>query len=100
MDTPENVLAQIIGTLGDVKPYVADCVKQAGGRISAFQASITLTGDPDLGTLIDAGALTSKHGSTLPTELDDCVRGVMQTLVLPPMRLEDEFRVNFMFAFD
>jgi hypothetical protein len=59
-----------------------------------------LTGDPDVGTLIDASALASLQGQPLSSQLDDCVRDVMQTLELPPMAVGEAFKVNYEFTFD
>jgi hypothetical protein len=100
MDSPENVLAQMQNTLKQVKAYVSECVEQAGTKVSGFRADLSLTGDPDIGTLIDAKALTSTDGRPLPPQFDDCVRGVMQALELPPMGVGDEFKVNYEFQFD
>lgn len=100
MDSPEHVLAQMQAALKQVKAYVADCVKQAGTQIRGFKADLSLTGDPDIGTLIDASALTSSDGGPLPAQLDDCVRGVLQTLELPAMAVGDAFKVNYEFLFD
>lgn len=100
MDSPDDVLEQMQEALKQVKDHVAECVKQAGPEVREFKANLSLTGDPDIGTLIDASALTTMDGKPLSARLDDCVRDVMQTLALPPMRLQDEFKVSYQFQFE
>jgi hypothetical protein len=100
MDSPQHVLEQMQGALAQVKGFVADCVKQSATHISGFKANLALTGDPDIGTLIDASRLTTADGSPVPAAFDACVRDVMQTLELPPMALGDSFAVNYEFQFD
>jgi hypothetical protein len=101
MGSPAQVLTQMQSALKQVKSFVAECVKQAGStEIHGFKADLSLTGDPDIGTLIDASALMTPDGKPLPAQFDDCVRGVMQSLELPPMAVGDEFKVNYEFIFD
>jgi hypothetical protein len=100
MDNPEHVVSQMQSVFKQVKGYVAECVKQSGAEIKGFKAELSLTGDPDIGTLIDASALTGADGQSLPAQFDDCVRSIMQSLELPPMAVGDEFKVNYEFLFD
>jgi hypothetical protein len=100
MDSAEHVLAQIQDALKEVKGYLVDCVAHSGGEVGGFQAALSLTGDPDVGTLIDASALSSRDGTALPPQLDDCVRGVMQGLELPAMSVGDAYKVTYDFQFE
>jgi hypothetical protein len=63
-------------------------------------AHLTLTGDPDVGTLIDANQLVDTTGKPLPKDFDDCLRNTFQTLELPPIGNGQVFRVNYPFEFD
>jgi hypothetical protein len=55
---------------------------------SAWGGTRSLVGDPDVGTLIDASALSGTDGTALPPQFDDCVRGVMQGLELRDQQLQ------------
>ena len=99
MDNPEHALAQMQDALQQVKGFVVECVSQSGAKIGGFTADLRLTGDPDVGTLIDASALTSTDGTALPAKFDDCVRDIMQQLELPPIATGDGFNVNYEFQF-
>jgi RNA polymerase sigma-70 factor (ECF subfamily) len=100
MDSPEHVLAQMMASLKEVRAYVSECVSHAETGTRGFNAALTLTGDPDIGTMIDASALSSLDGRPLPAPLDDCVREVLQALALPPMAIDDAFKVTYEFTFD
>jgi hypothetical protein len=100
MDSPQHVMAQMLDALEQVKGYVAECAMQSDARIAGFKAALSLTGDPDIGTLIDASGLDGIDDRPLPAQFDDCVRGIMQTLELPAMAVGDEFKVDYEFTFD
>ncbi len=100
MDSPEHVLAQMMASLQEVRGYVTGCVDRAGTGMRGFHAGLTLTGDADVGTLIESSELSSLDGQPLPAPLDDCVRDVLQSLALPPMALDDAFKVTYEFTFD
>lgn len=99
MDSADQVLAQMQNALEQVKAHVTTCVDLAGVAVPGFKADLALNGDPDIGTLIDAGALMTVDGKPLPAQFDDCVRGVMQSLELPVMAVGDEFKVSYEFLF-
>jgi hypothetical protein len=56
-----------------------------------------LSGDPDVGTLIDASALVGLDDGALPAAFDDCVRSRLQELELPPMHTGDQFKAKISF---
>ena len=62
-------------------------------------AELTLTGDPDVGTLIDAKELADKAGTKLPATFDDCLRTTFQSLALPPLKGGDIVTVHYPFVF-
>ena len=98
MATAQNVLHQLNGVSDDIKSYVTACAKYAPD-VKEFTTRIVLTGDPDVGTLVDAPtALQGNDGNPLPKQFDDCVRGQLQTLELPPMKTGDGFTVDFNIA--
>lgn len=98
MATAKQVLAQLQSVSDDIRAYVAECAKYAPD-LESFTAQITLTGDPDIGTLIDAPAPpVGSNGQQVPAAFDNCVRGQLQTLELPPMNTGDKFTVDFEIA--
>ena len=63
---------------------------------SSFTTEITLTGDPDIGTLIDAPTpIAGSNGQQVPDAFDRCIRGALQTLELPPMETGAKFTADF-----
>ena len=94
----------IRGAMREVIPYLADCYSEARGTtLSAdhleIRASFTLTGDPDIGTVIDAKQLVDDSKHALPTKLDDCLRATLQTLELPPLGDGDTIDVDYPLVF-
>ena len=95
MATPEQVLAEVQALNAEMKTDVEACAKYAPTAV-AFKTEISLVGDPDIGTLIDASTpLTSDDGTPLPKPFDDYIRAAFQTLELPPMKTGDEYKVAF-----
>lgn len=94
----------IRGAMREVLPYLADCYGDARATtLSAdhleVRAHFTLTGDPDIGTVIDANQLFDDDKQPLPTKLDDCIRGTLQTLELPPLGDGDTIEVDYPLSF-
>ncbi len=95
MATAQQVVEQLQGVADEVRGYVAECAKYAP-ELKSFTTQITLTGDPDIGTLIDApAAAKGSDGQPVPAAFDDCIRGQLQTLELPPMKTGDKFAVDY-----
>jgi hypothetical protein len=65
--------------------------------VKRFKADLTLSGDPDIGSLTDATGLVGPDGAPVPAQLDDCVRSQLQTLALPPIKSGDSFSVSYDF---
>lgn len=61
---------------------------------------MTLTGDPDVGTLIDAGELRDQNGKPLDPELDNCLRTTLGSLELPPLPSANPVHIQYSFRFD
>jgi hypothetical protein len=88
----------------EVLPFLADCYGEARATtLSAdhleIHAHLTLTGDPDIGTVIDAGQLFDDDDQALPTKLDDCIRSTLQSLELPPLGDGDTLDVTYPLVF-
>jgi len=95
MATAQQVLKQLQKVADDVRGYVAECAKYAP-ELKSFTTQITLTGDSDIGTLIDAPTpALGSNGQQVPSAFDNCIRGQLQTLELPPMKTGDKFTVDY-----
>ena len=95
MATPEQVIAEIQALSAGMKDDIEACAKYAPDAPS-FKTDISLVGDPDIGTLIDAATpLVADDGTPLPKAFDECIRDVFQTLELPPMKTGDAYKVSF-----
>ncbi len=98
----DRIATNVREALPQAIPFLADCYKQhkpANPKLTT-SAQMTLTGDPDIGTVIDADQIFDEHHQPLAKELDDCLRATMQTLELPPLEEGDTVRVEYSFRFD
>ena len=94
----------IRGAMQEVLPFLGDCYSDArAATLSAdhleIRAHFTLTGDPDIGTVIDANRLFDDKKHALPSKLDDCIRSTLQTLELPPLGDGDTIEVDYPLMF-
>jgi hypothetical protein len=92
----------IRGAMKEVIPMLADCYDKAGSAVApeiTVRANLVLTGDPDVGTLIDAKELTDPNGGTFDKGFDDCIRSTLQSVELPPLAEGDEVHVTYPFVF-
>ena len=81
---------------------LTDCYANAGSAVGGditVRAHLVLTGDPDIGTLIDAGQLTDPQGGTFDKGFDDCIRSTLQSIELPPLAEGDAVNVTYPFVF-
>lgn len=94
---------EIRSAMKEVIPYLRDCYVQALPTLSDSHVKLTaklkLTGDPDVGTLIDAGALSDDAGKPLPAAFDDCLRSTFMLMALPPLAEGNEIDVHYPFVF-
>ena len=99
----ETLKVEIRTAMREVVPILADCYESALPALASpdvdIVAELTLTGDPDVGTLIDAKQVTDKAGMPLPATFDDCLRSTFQTLALPPLAEGDHVEVRYPFVF-
>ena len=103
-DAPVDLDKEVIrGAMREVLPFIQDCYEQALPTMKStdldIKAHLILTGDPDVGTLIDADKLVDAHGVPLGPKLDDCLRSTFQTLELPPIGDGDRIDVTYPFMF-
>jgi len=96
----DHVSTSVLAAMKEAIPFLAECYKQHGHGAMTAAAMMTLTGDPDIGTVIDADQITEEDGKPLDPKLDDCLRGTMQTLALPPLTEGDKISVKYSFKFD
>jgi hypothetical protein len=73
-------------------PQLAD----AETRIAA---KLTLTSDPDVGTIIDAHQISDDQGRPLLATFDDCLRDTIQQLALPPIADGGTIEVTYPLTF-
>ena len=102
-DHLETLKVEIRTAMREVIPILADCYQAAIPTLASpdidIVAELTLTGDPDVGTLIDARQVTDKAGTPLPAAFDDCLRSTLQALALPPLAEGDHVEVRYPFVF-
>lgn len=87
---------EVVPMLGECYEAEMDNIEEATTRVVA---ELTLTGDPDVGTLIDAHEMADEDGKPLPPKFDDCLRSTLQLLALPPLAEGDRVEVHYPFMF-
>jgi hypothetical protein len=86
----------------EVIPMLADCYDKGGSNLPAaidVVADLTLTGDPDIGTIVDANSLKNKDGTPVNEAFGVCVQDTLVTLEMPPISEGDVVKVTYPFAF-
>lgn len=86
----------------EVVPYLADCYDKHSARLPAeikVRANLTLTGDPDVGTLIDNNGLSQPDGAPLDEQFQTCLGDALAGLALPPLAEGEEVKVVYPFLF-
>ena len=81
---------------------LAECYKPLPGADAMREAAaqMTMTSDPDLGTVIDTAGITDAAGKPLPAKLDECMRDTIDSLALPPLPRGGVMKVQYTFKFD
>ncbi|MDQ3339651.1 MAG: hypothetical protein M4D80_31175 [Myxococcota bacterium] len=82
--TLEDVSAPLQEKLKESLPLLAACFSQKQD-LRAAMAMMTLTTDPELGTVLDTQAITDADGAPLEAKLDTCLRDAIDSLALPPL---------------
>jgi hypothetical protein len=95
--------ATIREAMHEVVPFLTQCFADAlptlGSDHLEIAAQLSLDGDRDIGTVIDAKQLHDATGKALPSVLDDCLRTTFQMLELPPLEEGDHVDVTYPFVF-
>jgi hypothetical protein len=102
MSKPETLKVEIRAAMKEVVPLLADCFDQDGAKLPSeikVVAELTLTGDPDVGTVIDAHGIADGSGSPVLSSFDECLRNGLQLLALPPLAEGDRVEVHYPFLF-
>lgn len=99
----EDVGPTVKAALEEAIPMLADCYPDTpandGGRRTAAVV-MTMTSEPDVGTVIDTTALKDEHDQPLARELDDCLRTTIESLGLPPLEKGGKLPLQYSFVFD
>lgn len=101
-DNPEQFKTTMRAAMKEVIPYLAECYDKHGTGVPdeiSVVAKLSLTGDPDVGTLIDTRGLADDEDAALPAEFDLCLRDSLAGLQLPPLTEGEEVQVTYPFLF-
>jgi len=97
----DHIKTTMLAAMKEAIPFLAECYDKHGPKGQRTAAAfMTLTGDPDIGTVIDADQIADENGKPLDPKLDDCLRTTLQSLALPPLTEGDQVRVQYSFKFD
>lgn len=86
----------------DILDHLGDCYDKAGDKLPAqikVVGKMTLTGDPDVGTIIDTDELADETGRPLEPGFDLCLRDAFVSLQVPPLSEGGEVKVTYPFVF-
>jgi hypothetical protein len=93
----ESLPPGALDMLKEALPYLADCYEQGSATPASAIAMLTLQGDPDVGTLIDPGAIVDDKQLPIDPEVAGCLATTLQSLELPPLREGDNVKLQFTF---
>jgi hypothetical protein len=97
------VLPVAATAMRDAIPLLTDCYQQAMPQLAddetRIAAKLTLTSDPDVGTIIDAHQISDDQGRPLLATFDDCLRDTIQQLALPPIADGGTIEVTYPLTF-
>jgi hypothetical protein len=81
---------------------LAECYQQqpGGDAMRDALARMTMTSDPDLGTVIDTQDIKDAAGAPIAAGLDDCLRDTIDSLALPPLGKGGKLELQYTFKFD
>ena len=103
-DPLSRVQDHVLQALKEAIPFLAQCYEQSipfDARTGiTTMAMMTLTTDPDIGTVIDADQIFDDKNQPIPKALDECLRNTMQTLALPPLDSDDQIKIQYSFRFE
>lgn len=99
-------LEQVSGPLKDGLEasihLLAECYPQQPGTDAMRDATarMTMTSDPDLGTVIDTEGIQDAAGAPIAARLDECLRDTIDSLALPPLGKGGKLKLQYTFKFD
>ncbi|HEY0477224.1 MAG TPA: hypothetical protein VGD37_06850 [Kofleriaceae bacterium] len=99
----ENVGKPLKDGLTAAIPLLAACYEQqpGGNALREAAAQMTMTSDPELGTVVDTEGITDAAGKPLAARLDDCLRDTIDSLALPPLGATGgRVKLTYTFRFD
>ncbi|HEY5946392.1 MAG TPA: hypothetical protein VIV40_12905 [Kofleriaceae bacterium] len=101
-DIPNIALEQVAKPMQEALqaaiPLLADCFTKHDGNTAA--ALMTMTSDPELGTVIDTDAINDADGKPLDPKVDSCLRDTIDSLALPPLGQLGKLNIQYTFRFD
>jgi hypothetical protein len=99
----DSYVADTNGALKEVIPYLAACYEASAGDAGvgsgAARVRMTLSGDRDVGTLIDADGITDEHGQPIEAGLASCLKTTLESLELPPLAQGNKIKLEYSFRF-
>ena len=99
---PEEFKTDLKAAMKSVVPYLASCYTDhliSAPDVLKVTAQMTLTSDPDVGTLIDTGDVLSDDTVVLPLAFNTCIRDALEGLELPALVDGDPVHVTYPFWF-
>jgi hypothetical protein len=98
----EAATAEVREALEPAMPRLRACYQRAlpelGDPNVTLEVDLTLTGDPDVGTLIEADVLLDPK-RRFPGTMVACLRSELQLLELPPLVSGDALTIRYPFGF-
>ena len=82
----------LVDALKDVIPLMKECWQKTMPDLPDLdlRTAMYLTGDPDVGTLVETEEVTEATGMKLPKAFDDCIQDTLLNIELPPLREGDK----------
>jgi hypothetical protein len=102
MRNPETLKVEIRAAMREVIPLISECYEAEMDNLpdkTSILAQLTLTGDPDIGTVVDANEVLDDQQKPLARRFDDCLRNTFQLIALPPLAEGDRVEVRYPFLF-
>jgi hypothetical protein len=97
--TPDQIMEGIL----PVMPLLKECYEQGLERRTIKNGKVTfsihLTGEPEIGTLVDRAELDGDPAFLADAELSQCLHQTMMSLELPPMSEGSELKVTTTMVF-
>jgi len=98
----EQVAQPLKDALQESIAILAECYREqpGGDSLRTAAALMTMTSDPELGTVIDTGRINDAGGRPLALELEECLRDTIDSLALPPLGAGGKLQLQYTFKLD